>query len=265
VQGPFKNITKEKNLNMKFAHAASFLAAAMSCTVVVQACDAHLRDKSTDAEDYHRQLKADPDGPPFQVGDTIWPNHLAFQDSGARCNARNPSDVEVTNSAHIVKEWKQRNPGHRELQGTVTIDTYIHVIKNSGGDGATQQMVEDQIVVLNNSYQPDFQFNVVVTTETVNDDWFNVGFREVEEIDMKDALRVGGPDVLNVYIARADSYLGWATFPEDYNDEPELDGVIVLDQSLPGGDAPPYNLGDTLTHEVGHWLGLYHTFQVRTA
>lgn len=146
----------------------------------------------------------------------------------------------------------------------VTIDTWIHIIKSTSGQGGvTSQQVLDQVNALNRAYSgPGFQFRLVGTTVTANDKFFSAGMNTVEEIGMKTTLRKGGAKVLNLYVnAIAGDVLGYATFPSGYSSFPQGDGIVVHYQTFPGGSYAPYNLGNTAAHEVGHWLGLYHTFQ----
>ncbi|WP_444892980.1 zinc metalloprotease [Microbulbifer sp. TRSA001] len=148
--------------------------------------------------------------------------------------------------------------------GSVEVDVYFHVITDRSNNGAlSNSEINAQMNVLNDAYaNTPFTFNLVSTTVTANNSWYNVGYNSSAEQAMKSSLRVGDAGDLNIYVAElGDGLLGWATFPSSYSSDPLDDGVVILTGSVPGGDAAPYNEGDTLTHEVGHWLGLYHTFQ----
>lgn len=160
---------------------------------------------------------------------------------------------------------------NREEQGLANatggvINVYFHVI--NGGNTVSQGNIPEsqiaaQMTVLNNAFAPwGWSFQLVETTRTTNKTWFGLRQGSRTERDMKSRLRRGTADDLNIYSANpGGGLLGWATFPINYSSNRINDGVVILYSSVPGGTAAPYNLGDTATHEVGHWMGLYHTFQ----
>jgi len=158
------------------------------------------------------------------------------------------------------------DPSEHMLRGFATggvINVYWHSITNSSGQGgATSQQINDQIAVLNNAYaSTGWSFSLQSVDTTANNSWYTTT-GGTSESQMKNALRQGSADDLNIYSNNmGGGLLGWATFPSSYTSSPKLDGVVILTASLPGGSAAPYNLGDTATHEVGHWMGLFHTFQ----
>lgn len=143
-----------------------------------------------------------------------------------------------------------------------TINVYFHVVSSGSTGNISDQMINSQMSVLNNAFDDwGWTFNLVSVDRTSNSTWFN-GCYGSSETAMKNALHRGTARDLNIYTCNpSGGILGYATFPSSYSSAPSKDGVVLLYSSLPGGSAAPYNLGDTGTHEVGHWMGLYHTFQ----
>ncbi|MEZ5163669.1 MAG: zinc metalloprotease [Fimbriimonadaceae bacterium] len=183
------------------------------------------------------------------------------------CGTPDPDLAAATKAQAVIDSTKpaiSRAPG--------VINVYWHVINNgtsTSQGNITNTQIQNQITVLNQAYagqtggvNTGVVFNLVSIDRTTNSSWYTMGYGTTAETQAKNALRQGGKGDLNIYSANiGGGLLGWATFPWDYTSAPSKDGVVLLYSSLPGGTAAPYNLGDTATHEVGHWMGLYHTFQ----
>ncbi|KAF6835554.1 metalloprotease [Colletotrichum plurivorum] len=144
------------------------------------------------------------------------------------------------------------------------INVYWHVVSTSqstAGGYIAQATLDEQLAVLNAAYAPhDISFVSAGADWTTNSVW--AADRSIPA--MKAALRKGTYADLNVYFIPGTQYLGYATFPTTVTPGSTTfnnDGVVVLSSSVPGGSLADYNLGHTATHEVGHWLGLFHTFQ----
>ncbi|KAF9053788.1 zincin, partial [Hymenopellis radicata] len=144
-----------------------------------------------------------------------------------------------------------------DLAKSASIDVYFHVIyaqQNQNRGYIPKKQITDQITVLNSAFaNSGLRFNLANTEYVQNADWFsNAGPDSSQQTAMKRQLRESGNGA---------GLLGYSTFPYSYAGNPSDDGIVILYSSLPGGTTRNYDEGQTATHEVGHWVGLYHTFE----
>jgi hypothetical protein len=158
-------------------------------------------------------------------------------------------------------------PRSKQGQGgptfAATVPVWFHVISPDGVVGNVKDsVIQRQLQVINANFTgTGFTYVLAGVTRTVNESWYLLNSTGDEQ-EMKKALRRGGADTLNVYSTSGAGFLGWAYYPSTYDSREYIDGIVIDYRSMPGGEyGREFSLGKTLTHEAGHWLGLYHTFQ----
>jgi len=193
------------------------------------------------------------------AGELVLNDRVVFT-AAERCSTPEPTEAEIALVQYQVDQWLARNGHSTSPEAISTIPVAFHILRSSTGlYDVTDQMVQDQVSVLNAAYAgTNFQFSLLSTDRTNNSTWSSGS----DEAGFKSALAVDPTHTLNFYTGNlGGGLLGWAVFPWSYPESSYWHGVVCLYSSLPGGSAYPYNEGDTGTHEIGHYLGLYHTFQ----
>lgn len=185
-----------------------------------------------------------------------------FRQSGGRCSSKEPTAAEEADYEQITRNYVQvKKAGGRSLQTTfpVTIPIIWHNIRIPGSGPFAQEKIDDSIAVINAAFlDSEFQFDLAGVTTHYNQAWYDSANGSAEEDVMKIALRATAPGAtfagtMNVYSKSGAGNLGWANLPNGGSSSNLQDGVVIDDETVPGGNFSPFNLGDTLTHEVGHW------------
>jgi hypothetical protein len=155
----------------------------------------------------------------------------------------------------------------RSLPGApAKINLVFHVLSGPAMEGnVSDSVLAAQVAILNEAYRSTgFSFNVTDIRRYPDSVYFAGGcFPTTEQgIRMKAELAVDPARFVNIYTCKLQLpfIAGYATLPNEFPEGDHQHGVIVDYGTLPGG-APPLDMGHTLVHELGHYFGLFHTFQ----
>ena len=157
------------------------------------------------------------------------------------------------------------------------IPVIFHVIYRSDGMGkVSRARINEQIRVLNEDFAGGFDtnpngrvgFDTGIRFELNEIRYYNNDLAFIDGTpaseSFKQAVALDPNRYLNIYTNDTGGVLGYASLP--FVGSGSLgDGVVVYHEAVGGRNNGygQYDQGRTLVHEIGHYLGMFHTFEVR--
>jgi Pregnancy-associated plasma protein-A len=175
----------------------------------------------------------------------------------------------------------------RRISGIARIPVVVHVVSNTPDQDISEEQIKSQIDVLNDDFRAhndDVADVPEVFGDLVADSRIEFFLANTDpegnptngitrttttrkSFSSDDAIKsaaTGGADpwpadrFLNMWVGKlGGGLLGYAQFPGGPR---ETDGVVITYTGFgtTGTAAPPFHLGRTATHEIGHYLNLFH-------
>lgn len=192
--------------------------------------------------------------------------------------------------ANIQQQFERQYQNHFRTNSNIPLRTngvcvlpvVVHIVHNNGPENISDMQVEQAIEHLNDAFANVGYYDQGTGVNTniqfclarqdpdglpssginrVNSGLTNMTL-ETQDIALKDLSRWNPQSYINVWLVRNITSLsagpgvaGYAYFPSSHGN-PE-DGLVV--EALYFGSAPASS--SVLVHEMGHYLGLYHTFE----
>jgi hypothetical protein len=221
----------------------------------------HDHEEGPSLDDYHDRGLSKEDVDEGLVQDIEIKDKSGKKFRGVRCAAK-----------HDKKELRRmlrEQSSSRLLQvpgAPVNLKVKFQVVTDNAGTGdVSNSALVNQMAVLNATFASSmFTFTMDPATDIVrrrNTTYYTGCYTQRDA--MRQLWAIDVTRYINVYICSpGGGILGSSTFPNSPSGQNNTrHGIIVNRNTLPGGSFAAYNQGKTLTHELGHYLGLLHTFQ----
>ncbi len=204
-------------------------------------------------------------------------------------HALEQSHPEVIANRLLIEQQTQQfiQSNGKKSRSIITIPVVVHVVHNLAVQNISDAQINSQIAVLNKdfrklntdflntpgSFQPlaaDCEIEFVLAKRDPNGDsttgitrtaTLTTSFTNNNNIK---STATGGKDAwpatqyLNIWVGKlSGGLLGYGQFP---GGPVATDGIVVSYKAFGtmGAALPPFNKGRTATHEIGHWLNLFH-------